>query len=211
MSAKSYNKTYIDMASSAFNADQPMSAYRAWNCLHNLQHLIDSSGQYRVNTVATTGKFLLGHGLIDDDPDYTPPPGSLSWEFPLTMMHPESPPNFDIRVAARISDDTQDAATVVAAVTSLRDDRDIWGGGAERMFFASASVTSETSSWVIDEQHIWPAPTNDYLRMLRTFTVTENGGTSPVRVVMVRFTVSIIATDPDQDGYITGVQFREFA
>lgn len=210
MSAKGYNKTYIAMPSQSFNADQSMDAYRSWNCLHNLQHLIDSSGQYRVNTVALFGGALFTHGLVDGN---APPPASMSWEFPLTMMHAEHPPHFDVRVAARVNDDAEDDATVIASVNALHDNRDLFGGASPiGLYFKSASVSSETASWVIDEQKTWGTPTNDYMRMLRGYYVTENGGSAGVRLVMVRLTVAIrIANTASEDAHIVGVQFREYA
>ena len=214
MSAKSYNQAWIGMPTASFNADQAMSAYRAWTCMHNLQHLIDSSGQYRVNTVATTGKFILGHGYTGSDPPVLPPPSSLSWEFPLTIMHAESPPNFDIRVAAAIADDTEDDAQLVATVTAIHDNHDIWGGASPvgRLYYATAAVSSETASWVIDEQFIWPQPTTDYLQMLRRYTVSENGGSAQIKEVMVRFTIAArIVEGSSQTVYVVGAQFREFA
>ena len=214
MSAKGLNQAWIEMPAASFDADQPMSCYRAWNCMQNLQHLIDSSGQYRVNTVATTGKFILGHGYTGSDPPVLPPPSSLSWEFPLTMMHPEHPPNFDIRVAAMISDDGEPDATIVASVTAIHDNHDIWGGASQvgRLYYSTATVDSETASWVIDDQFIWPQPTTDYLQMLRRYTVTENGGSALIKEVVVRFTIAArIAEGSSQTVRVVGAQFREFA
>lgn len=206
MSVKGTNHVWVEFDDDAFDADQPMSCYRAWTLMQNGQHLVDSSGQYRVNVCARAGSSLKSSGLDGATPR------TLAWEFPLTMMYAEHPPNFDVRVAGYITGDAS-LGSYVATVVAIGDEHDPWGSASPAaLYYATATTTSTAATWVIDEQFIWAEPSNEYMRMLRPYTVAENSTTDRVRVVMVRFEVSVASDAPSSgNASIAAVQLREFA
>lgn len=205
MSYRSNFGAFVAMPTTAFSADRPVSTSRAYSLRNNLQHLIDSAGQYRVSWASDLDSEGLRHdsGLDPDAPAYA------SWTFPLLVTETAHPMNLDIRVAAKL--ESAGSALVAAILAPANSPRSRDGAALDTQWFRStATATSTSAVWSIDEVWEWDATDRRYLTSIRSFPITENSTTQNVDVVMARLEVLIGGITGELESSVVAVQLREY-
>lgn len=211
MSANSYRKYFEFFETTAwtpFSADEPISAYTAWITRNNIQHLVDQSGQYRVNWVADVDDVTGGDGGAEITvPGFHPTAhqqGSttvIRYVFPLTSIRPDRPMQLDIRIGAR----SQAGGTVTInadLVPYKRPSQILWSA-------TQGQTTSATASWIIDELATWTDESRH--RTHTPFTSVDNDASSvPGVSILDLVELEIRGSCSAGSGLLSGVQVREY-
>lgn len=196
MSARSYKKHYETISTDALQHDQPLSALASWTLRDNLQHLIDSAHQYRVNWVASNaGEAYRAYVGFSRQ--------LLRWSFPGIVTRVDRPPSFDVRVGAKLYVTNATCAIITARIKpfSMVGSMPIWQ--------TTVTTTSTTAHWAIDTQATFSI--RPWVDAVRNLAVIETSGFRVVSCPIWTFEVDVVAKGgSEMYAEVVGAQVREY-
>jgi hypothetical protein len=197
----------VDPESYEFGA--PVSAYRALAMRSNLQFLIDSFPQHRINLVA-------GSTVFESLPDtyFVSRVGAgeftYKWaqEFEWTWLRGDYPTGLDIVVAAKVGAEGVDDLTAVARIVPVFAP---YYDPTYPAIWTATDVTTGANTTVVIEEQIFPevAPVNQSDQVV-VHGVEEDGFFVAPRTFNARLEIEL-TIPADDTGFLTEVLVREFA
>jgi hypothetical protein len=204
VSALSYYKYIETLPSASHDADEPLSAFRTWNMRNNLQHLIDSSHQYRVNWCAAQGASLDKINYVGAAQRY-----QMRWTFPAIVTRADRPPSYDVRVGVMLSNTTSATHAIVTARIRPMGDGSIVGA-SDAFWQTVVSTTTAAAHWAVDAQVTWSAA-RSWVGAVRNYTLDEGTIFRVVSVAKLAFELDVIAAGPTNCiAAVVSAQLREY-
>ena len=205
MSGRSYFKRIERMDPDAMGADEPVSAYKAWATRSNVQHLVDSASQYRVNLVAGAGSGGIIAAL-------NPTSGVLSeavtkwWyaTFPITITDGGELPKFHFRIATEFE----------ASISEITLGIHMHGPRGRNLVNRLHTVSSGTKAWSITDKVTPAGIPRSSLEKWETYQSHVDAPNRTALIPYVRFDVSLRVTAQNSTGsgsaYVHGIYVREY-
>jgi hypothetical protein len=196
---------------------EALAAVDAFLLRSNIDHLIDSSGQYRVNWAEGKGLRTFGHLQLGTEDNASYEWTMRSWDFPLLFRSIAFAFSLDIRVATMLTGDCLEGE-VYADLNTITSPNLVISNGPNpgALYYNRLTTSTASANWAIDEQKVFnknevPSSVN------RVFTTQEDGQARIAIVPMVRLTVGIRSTVFDEGAvasgsgaFVVGVQVREY-
>lgn len=189
----------------SFSANEPVSAWRAYENRQNLLHLTDEFSQHRINWVS---RDATGHGIeVSGNPDET---AIWSCTYPHTWLAPNKPANLDLQVMGH---DCYVRARLLPHTAPIQQSGQLAGNMATTAVFdttldvSSASPTTDSYLHIVSSFHL-PTYEKGWMRPSGGEQEGSDGVTRKPSVCLMRLELQILAETPCR---VYGVLLREFA
>ncbi len=180
----------------ALRADEPMDTSRTWLMLDGLCHMVDESPCYRVNWCA--------------DPNFPAARSPIVFEFPVTIAHPGSWPNFDVRVACNNFAAVSGFVEIPLRASLIIPGTSLSVRGLTNGVLGTVEVIAPSAGWAIDE--LFTNIDTGRCPIQPTPVPTYSGSPEPAGYsASVQLVIEWIAAGSEGFGaYILAAQVREY-